>query len=40
MSSNDPISELCTQIRNGQSAGHSHIKTSQSKLKLSILSVL
>lgn len=40
MSSNDPISELCTQIRNGQSEGHSHIKTSQSKLKLSILSVL
>ena len=40
MSTNDPVADLCTRIRNGQAAGNSSVSVNGSKLKLAILQVL
>jgi len=40
MSMSDPIADLLTRIRNGQSAGKKAIQQPSSKLKLSIVKVL
>lgn len=40
MSMSDPIADMLTRIRNGQSAGKKSIKQPSSKLKLSIAKVL
>ena len=40
MSMSDPIADMLTRIRNGQSAGKKFIKQPSSKLKLSIAQVL
>jgi small subunit ribosomal protein S8 len=40
MSMSDPIADMLTRIRNGQSAGKKEIKQPSSKLKLSIAKVL
>lgn len=40
MSMSDPIADMLTRIRNGQSAGKKSIKLPSSKLKVSIVKVL
>jgi len=40
MSMSDPVADMLTRIRNGQSAGKKFIKQPSSKLKLSIAQVL
>ncbi|WP_411728689.1 30S ribosomal protein S8 [Methyloglobulus sp.] len=40
MSMTDPVADMLTRIRNGQSAGKKYIKQPSSKLKLSIAKVL
>ena len=40
MSMTDPIADLLTRIRNGQTAGKSEVQLASSKVKLSILKVL
>lgn len=40
MSMQDPISDLLTQIRNGQSAGKTQVELPSSKIKVAILKVL
>lgn len=40
MSMTDPIADMLTRIRNGQSAGKKNVKIPSSKLKLSIAKVL
>ncbi|NOU21426.1 MAG: 30S ribosomal protein S8 [Methyloglobulus sp.] len=40
MSMSDPVADMLTRIRNGQSAGKKFIKQPSSKLKLSIAKVL
>lgn len=40
MSMSDPVADMLTRIRNGQSAGKKYIKQPSSKLKLSIAKVL
>ncbi len=40
MSMTDPIADLLTRIRNGQSAGKSQVQLASSKVKLAILKVL
>jgi small subunit ribosomal protein S8 len=40
MSMTDPIADLLTRIRNGQTARKSEVSTSSSKLKQAVLSVL
>ena len=40
MSMTDPIADLLTRIRNGQSAGKSEVQLASSKLKTAIVKVL
>ncbi len=40
MSMTDPVADMLTRIRNGQSAGKKYIKQPSSKLKISIAKVL
>ena len=40
MSMTDPVADMLTRIRNGQSAGKKSIKQPSSKLKVSIAKVL
>ena len=40
MSMTDPVADLLTRIRNGQSAGKSHISVDSSKIKTAIARVL
>ena len=40
MSMTDPISDLLTRIRNGQTAGKSEVRLASSKIKTAILQVL
>ncbi|GAB4392606.1 MAG: 30S ribosomal protein S8 [Gammaproteobacteria bacterium] len=40
MSTQDPIADLLTRIRNAQRAGHRHLVCASSKLKLAITKVL
>lgn len=40
MSMTDPVADLLTRIRNGQSAGKTHVSIDSSKIKQAIVSVL
>ncbi|EQD44012.1 Ribosomal protein S8, partial [mine drainage metagenome] len=40
MSMTDPIADLLTRIRNGQTAGKSEVRLASSKIKTAILQVL
>ena len=40
MSMTDPIADMLTRIRNGQSAGKKNVKIPSSKLKIAIAKVL
>lgn len=36
----DPLADMLTRVRNGQSAGHSHVIVPGSKLKLAVANIL